>query len=90
MIDTSLDFSEALQDWQDTDEAEYALGRALGCFAQDETFRSVKGVFWGDNPLGRTLYDTLRVLVLGGILEVHPNDDERYRWRRDQPSRRVG
>jgi hypothetical protein len=90
MSSSTGSFPVHMTDWQDTDVAMYSLGQALGCFAPDEAFGHVKGVFWGDNPLGRVLYDTLRVLVAGGVLEVDPDDDERYRWRADQPSRRVG
>lgn len=86
----SSSFPEALATWVDTDEAEYELGRALGVFSSSESFNSVKGVFWGDNPLGRALYAALRALVSGGIIEVHPDDEERYRWKQEQPSRRVG
>ncbi len=68
----------------------YQLGRALGVFAPSQSFGSVKGVFWGDNPLGRALYDTIRALVSGGIIEVNPEDEELYRWNPEQPSRRVG
>ena len=40
--------------------------------ARVSSFRNVKGVLSGNSPLGIALYETLRVLVAGGILEEKP------------------
>ena len=80
---------EALREWTDVDIALFELGRALGVLDRHESFNQVKGMlFWGaENPLGKALHDTLRVLVTGGILEEKPDDPGMYRWSAVQPSR---
>lgn len=90
MVEEGSSLPAALGEWTDFDVAMFELGRALGVFAPSEDFGEVKGVFWGDNALGRALYDTLRALVSGGIVEEKPDDPEIYRWCAVQPSRRVG
>ena len=78
----------ALAEWTDFDVAAFELGRALGIFTAEDSFASVKGALWSNSPLGVALYETLRVLVAGGILEDKPEDDTIFRWSTTQPGRR--
>jgi len=89
MVEEVSHLPEALGEWTDVDVAMFELGRALGVFAPSESFNRVKGVFWGDNALGQALYDTLRALVSGGIVEENRDDSQMYRWNAVQPSRRA-
>lgn len=87
MTEPTASLPAALADWTDFDVAAFELGRALGIFTEADSFSRVKGVFWSNSPLGIALYETLRVLVAGGILEEKPDDDGIFRWSQTQPGR---
>lgn len=70
-----------LSDWTDFDGAEWAIAVSLGLMSETEpAWKSVKGVFWTDNPVSRMLHAVLKALVEAGVLET--NADEQFRYNR--------
>lgn len=75
-----MDLGEGLAVWTDWDGAMFVLGRALGIFAESESFADLKGVFWSNNPLGNALHEILLQLVAAGVVERRDEPDEQFRW----------
>ena len=75
---------ELLNDWTDVDVALYYVACLLDLMEYDEefdNFRKSKGVFWGANPFGEMLYETVEKMTEIGILEKDEEED-RYRWNK--------
>lgn len=68
-----------LENWTDFDVASHQLAICLGLMPPDISFsKKAKHVYWTDNPVGDTLYQTLRALIAIGVLEE--NEDKQMRW----------
>src|SRR5215472_15308693 len=80
-----LPLKDRLADWEDPDVAMFFLGKALGAIAPETSWGQAKGLFWGANPMGMALVDTLRYLADMGILEQR-DDYGQYRWAGRLPS----
>jgi hypothetical protein len=84
--DVLLPLKERLSDWLDPDVAGFFLGKALGVIPVEQSWGLSKGLFWGPEPIGLVLVDTLRYLADAGILETR---DDQFRWRA-HPSEQEG
>ncbi|WP_418960743.1 hypothetical protein [Streptomyces tritici] len=71
---------EKLAQWEDWDGAAFEVGRALGIFDEEDSFTSVKRVFWTNNPLGNALHEVLHQLTAAGVLELQDEPDMQFRW----------
>lgn len=75
-----------LQDWVDTDVAQFHLARCLGVLGPETPdMAAAKWVFWSNNPIGNLLYRILRDLAATGFVELD-EEELKVRWRPGQPS----
>jgi len=82
----SLNLKDVFADWLDYDVAGFRLGVFIGVFSRDQTFSSVKRMFWMDGyPLGRMLVEMLECMVEAKVL-LKDEDDLRYKWNPVPPN----
>lgn len=74
-----MDFLAQLDDWTDWDAAAFQLGRALGIFAEAESWFRVKHLFWSAGEPGTALHDVLVRLADAGLLERRDEPDIQFR-----------
>jgi hypothetical protein len=85
----SAGLSEVFADWLDDDVAAYRLGVFMGIFSPEQTFSSVKRMFWTDGyPLGRMLTEMLESMAEATVL-LKDEDGPSYKWNPDQPNRNL-
>ncbi|MFI6622170.1 hypothetical protein [Streptomyces sp. NPDC050528] len=79
-VEDSVELKEILADWRDYDDAAFRLGVFLGVLPRDQTFSSVKRMFWVDGyPLGDMLVDMLDRMAEAGVL-LKNDEDVQYKW----------
>jgi hypothetical protein len=79
-----VSLAEDLSVWADVDGAQYALGHAIGVFA--EFTPPVKALLWTDNPVANALWEMLHTLARAGVLEYRDaGHDRQFRWAATGP-----
>jgi hypothetical protein len=77
--------SDVFADWLDDDVAAFRLGVFMGFFDAEQTFASVKRMFWTDGyPLGRMLTEMLESMTRATVL-LKDEDGPSYKWNPVQP-----
>lgn len=76
---------ELLQDWTDMDYAAHKLAIHLGVIpvtGLTEFATKYKWLYWTNNPVSKSLYDSLSAMAAANIL-VFDEDLMKYKWNED-------
>lgn len=75
-----MSLKDALKEWKDIDEVQYAIGVCLGIFPADSQMSNYESVLYGGGGmLESTLYDVMVRLEMADVLERGDDGFDRYR-----------
>lgn len=80
-----MTLKELLKDWTDMDYAAHILALQLGIIpiaGAGQFATKYKGLYWTNNPVSKSLYDSLNAMAVAGIL-IFDDDMMKYKWNVD-------